>query len=209
MRPWAPALALCASCARTLAPPTPEAVFGPTLPARLALSLHTDEGDLACELEPRRAPHGAALFVALARGGFPWRDPRTGRVRTDALYREVPFHRVIPGVLAQTGCPLGNGFGHPGYRIPAEPQPEDAARLALPGALFFARYTPPPGRADPSPPPPGQVLGSQFGVGLVSMAHLAGQTTVLGRCEVSAALLRLGQRARAPFARLRDVEVAR
>ena len=53
---------------------------------------------------------------------------------------------------------------------------------AAPGALVLARYTPPPLRSDPNPPPPGHVLGSQFAVLLADMQHLSGKVSVLGRC---------------------------
>ncbi len=206
-------LALTAACARSprvgtvLAPPSPAAVFGRTIPARLDAQFLTDEGTIHCVLEPLRTPRGAALFVGLARGGFAWRDPRSGTVRTSPLYDGLTFHRTMPGILAQTGCPLGDGNGHPGYRIPLEPRDDDRARLARPGALFVATYTPPPYRRDPSPPPPGQVVGSQIGIGLRDMSHLAGRTTVLGACEDLDVVARIASHATAPRVVLRGVRV--
>lgn len=185
--------ALVAGCASPAAP-SPAAVFGATLPDRLAARMVTDEGTVHCTLEPSRAPRTAALVAALARGGFAWRDPRAGAVTTRPLYRDVPFHRVIPGVLVQGGCPRGDGTGHPGYRIPLETRADDAVRLAQPGVWFTATYTPPPLRRDPAPPPPGHVVGSQFVVGIVSMAHLAGRVTVLGRCDDLDVLRRIAAR---------------
>ena len=84
--------------------------------------------------------------------------------------------------MIQSGCPVGDGTGHPGYRIEVEPRADDAKLLREPGALVLARYTAPPGRVDPNPPPPGQVLGSQFAITLTDMHHLAGQVSVLGTC---------------------------
>lgn len=85
--------------------------------------------------------------------------------------------------MVQTGCPKNDGTGTPGYRIAVEAHAEDRERLARPGALFLARYRPPPDRPDPAPPPPGDVIGTQLVVGLVDMSHLAGQVTVLGACQ--------------------------
>jgi cyclophilin family peptidyl-prolyl cis-trans isomerase len=98
------------------------------------------------------------------------------------LYQDLAVFRGTPGALMQTGCPIGDGTGHPGYRIPVEASDGDAARLGRPGALVLARYTPPPNRIDPAPPPPGDVIGSQFAVTLTDMGHLAGQVTVIGSC---------------------------
>ena len=131
-------------------------------------------------------------------------------MRTDPLYRDLAFHRVIDGALVQTGCPIGDGTGTPGYRIPLEPTPEDGALLARPGALVLATYTPPPGRRDPAPPPPGHVVGSQFGITLAPMPHLRGAVTVLGACaglEVVRAIAHVADRRARP--RLLAVRVAR
>jgi len=95
--------------------------------------------------------------------------------------------------MVQSGCPAGDGTGTPGYRIEVEAREQDAVELAQPGALALARYTVPPGRADPSPPPLGHVIGSQFAITLVDMRHLAGQVSVIGRCQDLDVVRRISQ----------------
>ena len=36
------------------------------------------------------------------------------------FYEGLNFHRVIPGFVAQGGCPQGTGVGSPGYNILCE-----------------------------------------------------------------------------------------
>src|SRR5262249_22006933 len=141
-----------------------------------------------------------------ATGRAPFRDPRSGQIVHRPFYRDMLFFRGIEGTLVQTGCPLNNGTGHPGYRIPVEVDPGDSARLARAGALFLARYTPPPNRPDPAPPPPGEVIGPQLVVGLTSMSHLAGKVTVLGECADLDVVRRI---ARAVAKKEHDVELLR
>ena len=38
----------------------------------------------------------------------------------DGYYDGLKFHRVIPGFMAQTGCPEGTGYGGSGQKIKAE-----------------------------------------------------------------------------------------
>jgi hypothetical protein len=89
-------------------------------------------------------------------------------------------------------------MGPPGYRIPPETRPDDATLLAEPGALFMATYTAPPNRVDPSPPPPGYTVGSQFVIAVRSMSHLAGTTTVLGHCDDASVVRAISQEQGAP-----------
>jgi len=199
-RPGAAALAvglsLSAACARTdrpLAPPEPAAVFGARIPEHADVVLATDAGPVRCRIDPARVPRAAALFVGLARGQADFRDARTGARVRRPYYDGLPFFRRIPHVLVQSGCPVGDGSGHPGYRIPVEPTAADAALLAQPGVLLLAHYQPPPGRADPAPPAPGQVIGSQFAIALAPMAQNLGAVTVLGRCTDLDVVARLAQ----------------
>jgi peptidyl-prolyl cis-trans isomerase B (cyclophilin B) len=68
-------------------------------------TLETSEGTIVIELLPEKAPNHVANFITLAKSGF---------------YDRRLFHRVIPGFMVQTGCPLGTGLGDPGYKIAAE-----------------------------------------------------------------------------------------
>jgi peptidyl-prolyl cis-trans isomerase A (cyclophilin A) len=166
-----------------LSPPEPSvALAGLPSADPIAIRLETSEGTIHCLLDPRPTPKAVSLFVGLATGRARWRDPRSGEISSRPMYRNLSFFRSIPDLLVQTGCPLGDGTGTPGYRIALEPSPDDAQRLAAPGALFLASYHPPPNRIDPVPPPPGVVIGSQFVIALGDMSHLASQVTVIGRC---------------------------
>ena len=50
---------------------------------------------------------------------------------------------------------------------------------------------------DPSPPPPGDTVGSQFVIALTNMQHLAGKTTVLGRCDDLGVVERIAEQRKA------------
>jgi cyclophilin family peptidyl-prolyl cis-trans isomerase len=60
------------------------------------LTLSLDSGDVVIKLRPDLAPGHVARIVELAGEGF---------------YDGVKFHRVIPGFMAQGGCPQGTGMG--------------------------------------------------------------------------------------------------
>jgi|TARA_R110000744_G_scaffold301652_1_gene410678 peptidyl-prolyl cis-trans isomerase B (cyclophilin B) len=67
--------------------------------------LITDRGSMVIEFYEKDAPKTVNNFVKLAKEGF---------------YKDLNFHRVIPGFVAQGGCPNGNGAGGPGYKIECE-----------------------------------------------------------------------------------------
>ena len=65
--------------------------------------VETDVGSFRIEFFPERAPVTVNNFVYLARNQF---------------YKEVPFHRVIPGFVVQGGdAAKGDGTGGPGYQF--------------------------------------------------------------------------------------------
>jgi peptidyl-prolyl cis-trans isomerase A (cyclophilin A) len=62
--------------------------------------LSTSLGDISIRLNGSAT---AKHFAGLAEGSKQWRDAKTGQVRYDPYYMNVPFHRVIPGFVIQTG----------------------------------------------------------------------------------------------------------
>lgn len=67
--------------------------------------IKTTKGTLKVEFFEKDAPIAVANFIKLAESGF---------------YNGLKFHRVIPGFMAQAGCPNGIGNGGPGYTIKCE-----------------------------------------------------------------------------------------
>ena len=114
------------------------------------LYLDVPAGRVVIELRPDLAPNHVARIKELAREGF---------------YDGVKFHRVIPGFMAQTGCPLGNGTGGSGKKLRAEFSAERHVR----GICSMAR-TNDPNSAD-----------SQFFIMFGNSPHLDNQYTVWGK----------------------------
>ena len=77
-------------------------------------------GNVIIETLPNVAPKHVAQITELVKSGF---------------YDGLTFHRVIDGFMAQTGCPLGNGTGGSGVKIPAEFSNEPFSR----GTVGLAR----------------------------------------------------------------------
>jgi cyclophilin family peptidyl-prolyl cis-trans isomerase len=64
------------------------------------LIIETTKGRVVIEMRPDLAPNHVERIKTLAREGF---------------YDGIPFHRVIEGFMAQTGCPKGTGTGGSDY----------------------------------------------------------------------------------------------
>ena len=71
----------------------------------VAVIVTKDGGVIAFELYPEFADNTVRNFISLANKGF---------------YDGIIFHRVIKNFMIQTGDPLGNGTGGPGYQIVGE-----------------------------------------------------------------------------------------
>ena len=63
------------------------------------LLLNTSKGEIVIKFLPDIAPVHVARIIELVKTGF---------------YDGIIFHRVIPGFMAQTGDPQGNGTGGSG-----------------------------------------------------------------------------------------------
>jgi peptidyl-prolyl cis-trans isomerase B (cyclophilin B) len=115
--------------------------------------ISTSKGDIWIKLFPEEAPNTVANFAHLATTGF---------------YNNLNFHRVIPGFMAQGGCPHGTGTGGPDWAIPCETKKNTTKHRR--GALSMAHA----GR---------DTGGSQFFITFVATPHLDGVHTVFGAIE--------------------------
>ena len=112
--------------------------------------LNTSKGEIIINLMPEIAPVHVARIVELVKSGF---------------YDGVIFHRIIPGFMAQTGDPKGNGTGGSGTNLKAE----FSDYKYINGTVGMAR-TMDPNSAD-----------SQFFICFDGCGHLTGQYTVWGQ----------------------------
>ena len=113
----------------------------------------TSKGDIWLKLFPEEAPNTVANFAHLGNSGF---------------YDNLNFHRVIPGFMAQGGCPTGTGTGGPEWAIACETATNTTVHK--PGTLSMAHAGPDTG-------------GSQFFITFVDTPHLDGVHTVFGAIE--------------------------
>ena len=120
--------------------------------------METDAGLIEIELFEKDAPLTVANFVKLVMKGF---------------YDGLAFHRVIPGFMAQGGCPNSRegekgvaGTGGPGYKINCEINSQKHKR----GTIAMAHA----GR---------NTGGSQFYICHEAQPHLDGVHTVFGQTD--------------------------
>ncbi|HEX6960542.1 MAG TPA: peptidylprolyl isomerase [Lacipirellula sp.] len=113
----------------------------------------TTKGEIVLEMFENEAPQSVANFITLVKQGY---------------YDGVPFHRVLPGFMAQGGDPTGTGTGGPGYTIQDE-QRKPNARKHFRGSLSMANTGQP------------NSGGSQFFLTFVPTSFLDGRHAVFGR----------------------------
>jgi cyclophilin family peptidyl-prolyl cis-trans isomerase len=77
--------------------------------------VQTTLGNIEVELFLNETPKTVANFMGLAEGTKEFKDTKTGKQTKRPYYDGQIFHRVIKDFMLQTGCPLGNGRGGPGY----------------------------------------------------------------------------------------------
>ena len=121
----------------------------------------TNKGTIWIKLFPEATPNTVANFAHLAESGF---------------YDGLKFHRVIPGFMAQGGCPNTKegafgmpGTGGPGWAIECETNADK--QIHKRGSISMAHAGKNTG-------------GSQFFICFVDCPHLDGVHTVFGRIEV-------------------------
>jgi len=118
-------------------------------PGRFTATVRTSRGSFEIELLHQEAPRTVQSFVQLAKSGF---------------YDGLIVHRVVPNFVIQTGCPIGNGWGNPGYELRCEYNPLRYER-GMVGMAHAGKDT----------------GGSQFFVTHSVQPHLDGRYTIFGR----------------------------
>ena len=126
----------------------------------------TDSGNIQFDLFSEDAPNTVANFTNLVNDGF---------------YNGLSFHRVIPGFMAQGGCPNTRegssgmpGTGGPGYKIKCEIN----SNKHITGSLSMAHAGKNTG-------------GSQFFIVYEPQPHLDGVHTVFGKTNNMDVVLKL------------------
>jgi peptidyl-prolyl cis-trans isomerase A (cyclophilin A) len=128
--------------------------------------IRTSEGLITAKLYERETPIAVRNFVGLAQGTKPWKDPKTGAMVKRPLYENITFHRVIPGVMIQSGDPTGTGSHPCGVTIPDEFLP--GLRFDRTGRLAVANT----GNPDSG--------GCQFFITTDAMSQWTGKYTIFG-----------------------------
>ena len=153
------ACALLAVCADEPAAVPAEEAASPKAPNPV-VRITTSVGNMLVELFEDECPNTVANFIELASKGF---------------YIDMSFHRVIPGFMAQGGCPYSKfensqggqpGTGGPGYRFEDEFNPK--LKHTGRGILSMANSGP-------------NTNGSQFFITFAATPWLDGHHTVFGK----------------------------
>eukprot|EP01083_Nonionella_stella_P008824 25546_1 len=120
----------------------------------MAVTLHTNKGDLKLEVYCDQTPVSAKNFLALCASGY---------------YNGVKFHRNIPGFMIQGGDPTGTGKkGESAYGGKLDDEIVDTLKHDRRGVVAFANSGP-------------NTNGSQFYITYAECPHLNNISTIFGR----------------------------
>ncbi|HPB72256.1 MAG TPA: peptidylprolyl isomerase [Phycicoccus sp.] len=129
---------------------------------------HTNHGPIRVELFPHQAPKTVANFTGLAKGEREYKDD-AGRTNPTPYFDGLIFHRIIPNFMIQGGCPIGQGFGGPGYTFNDEIHPD--LQFNRPYLLAMANAGTRGGKG---------TNGSQFFITVAATPWLNGKHTIFG-----------------------------
>lgn len=122
----------------------------PALPiGKKMVRITTKRGPVDIELFGDDAPNIVKSFLLLIEEGF---------------YNGLNFHRVVPGFVAQGGCPRGDGWGDAGWFLRSQFNRHKYERGYV-GMAHSGKDTP----------------GSQFFITLLPQPHLDGRYTIIGK----------------------------
>jgi cyclophilin family peptidyl-prolyl cis-trans isomerase len=115
-------------------------------------TIKTIKGDIVLQLFPDKAPMTVNNFIYMVDQGW---------------YNGIPFYRVLPGYVAQTGDPSGTGMGGPGFQYGLETSPDLKFDKAGIVGMAHAQDV--------------NSNGSQFFITYAAAPNLDGQFTVFGQ----------------------------
>jgi peptidylprolyl isomerase len=121
--------------------------------------IDTTRGQIVVRLAYDKVPLTVSNFTALAEG-------KMNAAKGKPFYDGLTFHRVIADFMIQSGDPLGNGMGGPGYKFRDEFDP--SLKHDGPGVLSMANAGP-------------NTNGSQFFITHTATPWLDGKHAVFGR----------------------------
>lgn len=127
---------------------------------------NTTQGNFKIKLFQDKVPNFVEHFVGLAEGTKEWMDPKAKQMVKKPFYDGIIFHRVIENFMIQFGCPMGSGFGGPGYNVNDEYHPD--LKHNKKGILSSANTNRP------------NTNGSQFFITVTATPFLDGKHSVIG-----------------------------
>lgn len=144
--PSGPRARLKSSAVAAPAAPTRQQIAAAKKAGKVRVRMETDKGAILLELDGKAAPVTVANFLNLVKSGF---------------YNGMPFHRVEPGFVVQTGDPTRVGRPEVKYTIPDERSPLKHTKGALAMARLYANGQMAPNSAS-----------TQFYITLAATPHL-------------------------------------